>query len=151
MHEPLYVSSYCVAIGACFPPDSVDDMAASYQRALLPPKNFLSWRLLHFVVRAVMHTKRESEFPSEIRASTYLPNPERADLQSAVVWNRRFGIYTAALPKAGPYASSLTRRALTSQSRMASASSSASGAGATGRFFSKYLPVTPSSAGSAAS
>src|SRR6059036_2017169 len=28
------------------------------------------------------------------RASTYLPNPGRADLQSAV-WNRRFGIYTA--------------------------------------------------------
>src|SRR2546429_2300968 len=28
------------------------------------------------------------------RASTCLPNPGRADLQSAV-WNRRFGIYTA--------------------------------------------------------
>src|SRR2546426_12111272 len=33
-------------------------------------------------------------FPSRNRASTYLPNPGRADLQSAV-WNRRFGIYTA--------------------------------------------------------
>ena len=32
--------------------------------------------------------------PSCSRASTYLPNPGRADLQSAV-WNRRFGIYTA--------------------------------------------------------
>src|SRR5437867_2057592 len=35
-----------------------------------------------------------SVFPSLRRASTYLPNPGRADLQSAV-WNRRFGIYTA--------------------------------------------------------
>src|SRR2546427_10327816 len=33
----------------------------------------------------------ENGFPSFPRASTYLPNPGRADLQSAV-WNRRFGI-----------------------------------------------------------
>jgi len=37
-------------------------------------------------------------FPSSERATIYLPNQRRADLQPAI-WNRRFGIYRGNLLK----------------------------------------------------